>query len=108
MQDTRNPSHNGSMVVGTNCAVKLLGPARLLAGTRQLTVVLQREMTVRELIPALAVCCPALDGPVLDVKRGMLVDGYVLNRNGRDFLAGPDATVRPGDRLLLLASSAGG
>src|SRR3954466_2664480 len=107
MQDTRDPSNNGSMV-GTNCAVELLGPARLLAGTRQLTVELQHEVTVRELIPALAACCPALDGPVLDVKQGMLVDGYVLNRNGRDFLPGPDATVRPGDRLLLLASSAGG
>jgi len=90
------------------CHVELLGPARLLAGIKEIAVSLDCERTVREFVPALAECCPALVGPVLDLERRALVDGYVLNRNGRDFLADADAIVRPGDRLLLLSSAAGG
>jgi molybdopterin converting factor small subunit len=90
------------------CRVELLGPARLVAGVKECAVELEGEVTVRALLPLLAARCPALVGPVLDLERGTLVDGYVLNRNGRDFLADLDATIAPGDSLLLLASSAGG
>lgn len=98
----------GETRVEQTLRVELLGPARLVAGQNELTLPLDRTLTVGELIGLLARHCPALVGPVLDPQRQTLVEGYILNRNGRDFLAHPQARVEPGDRLLLLASSAGG
>lgn len=88
--------------------VELLGPARLLAGRKELALPVDRELTVGEVLGLLAHHCPTLAGPVVDAQRQTLTEGYILNRNGRDFLSSPDALIRPGDRLLLLASSAGG
>jgi hypothetical protein len=45
---------------------------------------------------------------VIDVDQGVLIAGYVLNRNGRDFLKDADALILPGDVLLVLSSAAGG
>ena len=36
------------------------------------------------------------------------MEGHILNRNGRDFLKDPAELIHPGDRLLLMSSSAGG
>ena len=80
----------------------------MLAGVKQVPVEIGREISTRAFIPALAARCPMLVGPVLDLERRTLADGYILNRNGRDFLNDPDALVRPGDRLLLLSNTAGG
>ena len=88
--------------------VELLGPARLLAGAKEVAVKIPGACTLRQLVPALAERCPALVGPVLDLERRALAEGYIVNRNGRDFLANAEAVVRPGDRLLLLSSAAGG
>jgi molybdopterin converting factor small subunit len=90
------------------CYVELLGPARLQAGCKQLRLDIADSLTVPELVHALGEMCPALAGPVLNVEGGMLVDGYILNRNGRDFLTDPAEIIRPGDRLLLMSGSAGG
>ena len=94
--------------MGRCCSVELFGPARLLAGVKQVDVEMEAAVSLGALIPALAARCPVLIGPVLDLERGALVDGYILNRNGRDFLADTNAIVRPGDRLLLLANLGGG
>jgi hypothetical protein len=91
-----------------SCQVEFFGPARLLAGMRSVTIEIAQPMELRRLIPALAARCPALDGPVLDPTHQSLVDGYIFNRNGRDFLVETSALVQPNDRLLLLSSLAGG
>lgn len=90
------------------CHIEFLGPARLLISVREVTIEIGPEATLGELVLALAERYPALAGRVLDLERRMPVNGYIFNRNGRDFLAEPDSAVRPGDRLLLLASAAGG
>jgi molybdopterin converting factor small subunit len=90
------------------CWVELFGPARLAAGVREVAVELRRRPRVRDVVRALGATYPVLVGSVMDVERGCLTEGYVFNRNGRDFIIDYDVEVRPGDRLLLLASSAGG
>ena len=91
------------------CWVELFGPARLAAGIRDVIVPLPATTRVADLVRALAETCPALaEANILDVTGGVAGEGYVLNRNGREFLARPDMTVSPGDHLLLLSSAVGG
>jgi hypothetical protein len=90
------------------CRFELLGTARLAAGVRSVDLPLDEPTPLRSLLPALAERCPVLAGSVIDVEAGALTPGYVLNRNGRDFLKDADALIQPGDALLVLSSAAGG
>ncbi len=91
------------------CWVELFGPARLAAGIRDVIIPLQTTARVADVVQALAEACPALaEANILDVTRGVAGEGYVLNRNGREFLARPDMAVSPGDHLLLLSGAVGG
>jgi len=93
---------------GSLCYVELLGPARLAGGVKTLALDVPGAITIADLLSRLARACPALVGPVVDVERGALVEGHILNRNGREFLKDPTDLIWPGDRLLLMSSSAGG
>ncbi len=90
------------------CWVELFGPARLAAGIRDVILPLPAETRVDALVRALADACPALREGVLDVAGGIAGEGYILNRNGREFLSRPEMRVAPGDHLLLLSSAVGG
>jgi hypothetical protein len=90
------------------CWVEFLGPARLFAGVKQTPLAIDSDARLRDLIPLLAARFPALVGPVLDLERQALVDGHIFNLNGRTFAPTLDLPVGPDDRVLLLASSAGG
>ena len=90
------------------CYVELLGPARLAAGVKQVGVTIESPTSALDVLRATADACPPLVGPVIDA-RGHLVEGHILNRNGRDFLRDLSSElVYPGDHLLLMSSSAGG
>jgi molybdopterin converting factor small subunit len=99
---------SGSSDVRSVCRIELLGVARLVADRESVTLALVQPAPLSQVVSALADACPALVGPVIDPGRRTLLEQYIVNRNGRDFLASPDALVRPGDRLLLVASVAGG
>jgi molybdopterin converting factor small subunit len=88
--------------------VELLGPSRLLSSESVLRLDLADAPTLHALVLELALRCPALVGPVLDVEREALADGHVFNLNGRNFLHQPDTLLRQGDRVLVLSSAAGG
>ena len=88
--------------------MELFGPARLIGGVRDVILPLTGPTRLGDLVAALATLCPALADGVLDVPDGGAGDGYLINRNGRDFLLRPDAMVLPGDHLLLLSSAVGG
>src|SRR5205085_2260542 len=75
------------------CYVELLGPARLAADTKQITIETQAAMTIPDLVAALAEACPALVGSALDVEGQRVGEGYILNRNGRDFIKDPSALI---------------
>ena len=96
------------------CTVELLGVARLRAARRAVEVRLDERRgecgaaTVADALTALAAACPALVGPVLTPDGHSLCTGYLLNRNGREFVDRADAPLADGDRLLLISSAAGG
>jgi molybdopterin converting factor small subunit len=90
------------------CWVEFLGPARLLAGVKQAPLEVNVDARLRDLIPLLAKRFPTLVGPVLDLERQRLVDGYIFNVNGRTFAPTLDVRLDPEDRVLLLANAAGG
>lgn len=90
------------------CRVQLFGLARLTAGVKEVTIDVPGPVPIREVIAALAERCPSLVGPVLDSGGHVLMDGFIFNLNGREFLTSLDDALHPGDRLLLLSSAAGG
>ncbi len=102
------------------CTVELFGIARLRAARRAVEVRLGERRgdnggsgaasaaTVADALAALAAACPALVGPVLTPDGHSLCTGYLLNRNGREFIDRADAPLADGDHLLLISSAAGG
>ncbi len=102
------------------CTVELLGVARLRAEQRAVEVRLGERRgdrgergaacaaTVADALAALAAACPVLVGPVLTPDGRSLCTGYLLNRNGREFVDRTDTLLADGDRLLLISSAAGG
>jgi hypothetical protein len=90
------------------CWVELFGPARLAAGVRDVILPLPEATRVDALVEALAQACPALADGVLDLAAGTAGEGYILNRNGREFLPRREMQVAPGDHVLLLSSAVGG
>ena len=87
--------------------VELLGVARLLARREVILLPVERELCLSELLSSLGTELPALVGTVLTTD-GALLGGHVLSRNGTDLIREPAETLRPGDRLFLLSTAAGG
>jgi molybdopterin-guanine dinucleotide biosynthesis protein A len=87
--------------------VELFGQPRLLAARREIAVDVPRPATARTALAALAREVPGLAGAVLE-PAGRLGPGFLLSLDGRTFTADDEVELRHGDRLLLLASSAGG
>jgi hypothetical protein len=97
-----DPLHQDSTV-----EVEILGVARFLARRETASLVLAEPVTLREFLHLLAGEVPALVGTAI-TGEGALLGGYVLCRNATDLIRDPAEPVRPGDRLLLLSTSAGG
>jgi len=90
------------------CTVELFGVARLVAQTREVSLVLPPEATCAEMFAALAKKLPVLVGPVISPDRTRLVDGYACNVNGLQFVRSPAVSINPGDKLVILSADAGG
>lgn len=96
------------MALPACCEVELFGVARLHAGTARISLEVQGATTLARIFAELARKCPALVGPVLDPAGGRLAGGNACNINGREFVNDADFVIRPGDRVLLVSSDAGG
>jgi molybdopterin-guanine dinucleotide biosynthesis protein A len=83
--------------------VELHGVPRLRAGRSRVEV---EGATVGEVLAALATECPGLGGDV--VRGGRLDPAYILNRDGAEFVSDPEAPMRDGECLILLAIDVGG
>jgi len=86
--------------------VELFGVARLVAKTQAISLCLPLEATLAQVFCALGEKLPALAGRV--VNAGRLMPGYTCNINGLDFVRDPDARVKSGDKIFILAADAGG
>jgi molybdopterin-guanine dinucleotide biosynthesis protein A len=89
------------------CTVELFGVARLLTGTREITVPLPPDATLAHVFAALLQRLPLLSGRVL-TGDGSLVEGYACNVNGLTFLRDVEARVNPGDNIAIMSADAGG
>ncbi len=87
--------------------VELLGLARLLTRRESVAVPLDAILPLHAFLRLLAAELPALVGTVC-AEDGTLLGGYLLSRTGADLLRDPAEPIRPGDRLLLLSTLAGG
>lgn len=87
--------------------VELLGLPRLLARRERVSVPVHGQLPLSDLVAALAREAPALVGNVLTAD-GSLVAGHVFSRDGAGLLRDPSESIRPGERLLLLSTLAGG
>jgi molybdopterin-guanine dinucleotide biosynthesis protein A len=90
------------------CVVELYGVARMLARAREVPVMLPREATLAQALAALADALPVLVGQVITPDRAQLVEGYACNVNGLEFVRTPTASIKPGDRIVILSADAGG
>jgi molybdopterin-guanine dinucleotide biosynthesis protein A len=90
------------------CTVELLGAARFLAHTREVSLRLPAGATFSQVYAALAAELPVLVGKVIDPDRARLIDGFACNVNGLDFIRTPTATVNQGDNIVILSADAGG
>jgi molybdenum cofactor guanylyltransferase len=100
----RGPGRNDS----TCCTVELFGAARLIAGTREVALLLPSAATFSHVFAALAEKLPILVGRVITRDGSGLVNGYACNVNGLEFVRTSTATVNPGDNIAILSADAGG
>jgi hypothetical protein len=92
---------------GNAVEVELLGLARLLARRQTVLVPLEAEAPLVRFAQGLAAEVPELVGTVL-TEEGGLLGGHAFSRAGTDLIQEPGAMIRPGERLLLLSTLAGG
>jgi molybdopterin-guanine dinucleotide biosynthesis protein A/molybdopterin converting factor small subunit len=87
-------------------SVELFGVARMLAKTPAVTLSLRQKSTLKDVFSALRERFPALADRVIASDR--LTPGYACNLNGLDFIRAPGATVKSGDKIMILSADAGG
>lgn len=91
-----------------HCTVELFGVARLVANVKDVSLALDSEATLSDVLEALAAHYPALVGRVIDANRRTLLDGYACNVNGLDFVRSTASPVHQGDSIVILSADAGG
>ena len=88
--------------------VELFGSARLLAGRREVEMVVPGCCTIQEFASSLAEAVPSLVRNVVREDGTGLEGSYVFNLNGARFLEEETVALKQGDRVLLFSSQAGG
>ena len=89
-------------------SIELFGTARMASARRTIAIHAPANASVEELVSLLASASPALVGIALREDLSGLLESYVLNINGTEFIDGDEITLRDGDILMLFSSLAGG
>ena len=84
--------------------IELTGPARILAGRKEVSITVEDGVTWRDVIAALAQISPALVGEAVTKDRRGLIGSYILNLGGRRTIHDLDAEAKleESDHLALL------
>ncbi len=96
--------HNATMKT-----IKLLAMLRNVAGAKELTVPLEDDCTVRDMLQAVGHACPPLGEKIID-EHGELSGGVQVMVNGRNvnWLAGLETKIGGDDELCILPMVGGG
>jgi molybdenum cofactor guanylyltransferase len=99
---------NGAGNQPPRCTVELFGVARMLTGTREVTLSIPPHATLAHVFAALAGKLPLLSGQVLSADGTRLVEGYACNLNGLEFVRNSETRINPGDNIAIMSADAGG
>lgn len=99
--------HNAAPPV-VQLRVELFGRARLVCGQSSVDITVPADVTISEIVTALATVCPALRGTAIRADLSGLHESYTCNLNGLTFITQESLHLQPGDTLLLFSSQAGG
>lgn len=88
--------------------VELFGSARLTVGRRQVSLRVPPTVSAPEIAGTLANAHPELVGKAIREDRSGLLESFVLNLNGSEFVDKGPLRLKHGDSLLLFSSQAGG
>lgn len=90
------------------CSVELYGMISDAVGVRSVEVDLDDGATLEDLVGALRLKMPVLEGRVIRPGEHRLTARYTFNVNGRFYFDNYDVKVRCDDRILLLTFPVGG
>jgi hypothetical protein len=88
--------------------IELFGMSNEFADLRQVEVELEDEATLGQIVAALRMKAPALEGRIVRPGEDRLTNHYSFNVNGRFHIEEYDVKVHPGDHILLLTLALGG
>ena len=92
----------------TRLVVEFFGPAREIAGTRELELDLADGATVRDVLRELVERHPGFRDTIVDPVDWTLRPYFLVNLDGMATIKDPDTVPPPESRLILMSSVAGG
>ena len=90
------------------CTVEMWGLPRELSGLPQVEVRVKDDAGLRDVIAALKIEVPALEGAVISSVGDRLEDTCAFAIGGQFYADGEDVKLHEGDRLRLLTLATGG
>jgi hypothetical protein len=107
-QSDQGMAEHNATSPGVPLRVELFGRARLVCGQSYVDITVPADVTISEIVTALATVCPELRGTAIRADLSGLHESYTCNLNGLMFITQERLHLQPGDTLLLFSSQAGG
>ena len=91
------------------CTIELYGLSAEVTGKNEVMLELpENNAGIQELVTALKIRLPELDGIVFKKEENVLADDQAFNIGGRFYSTTDEITVHDGDRIRLLTAATGG
>jgi hypothetical protein len=107
-QSDQGMAEHNATSPGVPLRVELFGRARLVCGQSSVDITVPADVTISEIVTALATVCPELRGTAIRADLSGLHESYICNLNGLTFITQERLHLQPGDTLLVFSSQAGG
>ena len=91
------------------CILELYGLSAELIGKNEVVIELPvKTAGMKELVTALKIRFPELNGIVIQKDKNVLAEDQALNKDGRFYTFSDEITIHNGDRIRLLTAAIGG
>ena len=88
--------------------IELFGTARMACGQRRVHMEVFKDSSLEDIIKTLSEIHPELVGTAIREDLTGLMESYIFNLNGTEFLSDDRLFFNQGDTLMLFSSQAGG